>query len=116
MKPIYAQENAKAQTQENFVLNGKCKEFLSLENCIDHQLKRRFINRFIKNFLFIGINEIMNKFRGYFVIINEEMMITRYSFHSDIFKFIETILPFLDSLIKCKRVFCIPCNTLMVIK
>ena len=51
MKPIYAQENAKAQTQENFVLNGKCNEFLTLENCIDHQLKRRFINRFRISYL-----------------------------------------------------------------
>ena len=94
-------------TPNKLFLIEKCHEFLTRE-LRRSSVKRRLIEL---SFLFIGINEIMNKFRGYFVIINEEMMITSYSFNGDIVEVIETFLPFLDSLVKCKRIFCIPCNT-----
>ena len=109
MKPIYAQENADPRKG---CFDWKMQRVFDFRELRLPSVKHRFIEL---SFLFIGINEIMNKFRGYFVIINEEMMITRYSFHSDIFKVIKTILPFFDSFVEYKRIFWIPCNTLMVI-
>ena len=73
-----------------------------------HSTRKCFIDQSI---LFIRINEIMNMFWGYFAVINEKVMITSYSFNGDIFKAIETFLPFNNPLIKCKRILWTPSNT-----